>query len=130
MDAANLYGHSMSQMLPFDEIKFEIDICLGEIPNTPDDNKTGYFSEVDLMFCDNIKEKKTKNCLFSPKSKILDKDTYNDYMKKIRPKNCTKSKKVICDWTDKKKYLIHYRMLRFYVRHGMIIEKLLWKYFI
>ena len=31
---------------------------------------------------------------------------------------------MICDWTDKKKYLIHYRMLKFYVRHGMIVEKI------
>ena len=46
-------------------------------------------------------------------------------MKKIKPKNYTKSKKLICNWTDKKKYLIHYRMLKFYVRHGMIVEKFL-----
>ena len=39
MDATNLYGHSMSQMLPFDEIDFEKYICLGEILNTPDDNE-------------------------------------------------------------------------------------------
>ena len=45
-------------------------------------------------------------------------------MKSIKPENYTKSKKVICDWTDKKKYLIHYRMLKFYVRHDMIIEKI------
>ena len=45
-------------------------------------------------------------------------------MKSIKPENYTKSKKLICDWTDKKKYLIHYRMLRFYVRHGMIVEKI------
>ena len=41
----------------------------------------------------------------------------------IKPENYTKSKKLICDWTDKKKYLIHYRMLKFYVRHGMVVEK-------
>ena len=45
-------------------------------------------------------------------------------MNKIKPKNFTKSKKLICDWADKKKYLIHYRMLKFYVRHGMIVEKI------
>ena len=45
-------------------------------------------------------------------------------MKSIKPENYTKSKKLICDWTDKKKYLIHYRMLKFYVRHGMIVEKI------
>ena len=44
-------------------------------------------------------------------------------MKKIKPKNYTKSKKLICDWTDKKKYLIHYRMLKLDVRLGMIVEK-------
>ena len=45
-------------------------------------------------------------------------------MKKIKPKIYTKSKKLICDWTDKKKYLIPYRMLKFYVRHGMVVEKI------
>ena len=45
-------------------------------------------------------------------------------MKSIKPENYTKSKKLICDWSDKKKYLIHYRMLKFYVRHGMIVEKI------
>ena len=44
-------------------------------------------------------------------------------MKKIISKNYTKTKKIICDWTDEKKYLIHYRMLKIYVRHGMIVEK-------
>ena len=42
----------------------------------------------------------------------------------MKPKNSAKSKKLKCDWTDKKKYLIHYRMLKFYVRHDMIIEKI------
>ena len=45
-------------------------------------------------------------------------------MKSIKPENYTKSKKLICDWTDKRKYLIHYKMLKFYVRHGMIVEKI------
>ena len=34
-----------------------------------------------------------------------------------------KCKKLICGWIDKKKYLVRYRMLKFYVRHGMIVEK-------
>ena len=45
-------------------------------------------------------------------------------MNMIKPMNYTKSRKLICDWTDKRKYLIHYRMLKFYVRHGMIVEKI------
>ena len=87
---------------------------LEEILNTPDDSDIGYFLEVDLKYPVNIKEK-TKNFPFCPENKKIDPDKYNDYMKKIKPKNYTKSKKLIFDWTDKKKYMIHYRMLKFYV---------------
>ena len=44
-------------------------------------------------------------------------------MNEIKPDSYTQCKKLICDWTDKKNYLIHYRMLKFYVRHGMIVDK-------
>ena len=101
MDATNLYGHSMSQFLPFDEIKDEKDICLEEILNTADDNEIGCFFEVDLKYTDNIK-KKTKNFPFCPENKKINPNIYKDYMNNIKPKNYTKSKKVICDWTDKK----------------------------
>ena len=30
---------------------------------------------------------------------------------------------MICDFSDKKNYLVHYRMLKFYVRHEMIVDK-------
>ena len=43
-------------------------------------------------------------------------------MEKIQHKNYTKAKKLICGWTDKKIYLIHHRMLKLYVRHGMIVD--------
>ena len=44
-------------------------------------------------------------------------------MKEIKPETYTQTKKLICHWSDEKNYLIHYRMLKFYVRHGMIVEK-------
>ena len=30
---------------------------------------------------------------------------------------------MICDWSVKKNYLVHYRLIKFYVRHGMIVDK-------
>ena len=44
-------------------------------------------------------------------------------MKEIIPDAYIQNKKLICDWSDKKNYLIHYRMLKFYVRQGMIVDK-------
>ena len=45
-------------------------------------------------------------------------------MKKVKLNKYTKAKILICDWTDKNNFLIHYRMLKFYVRHGMIVGKI------
>ena len=129
IDATNIYGHSMSQLLPYDEIEMWhgdpnkycrwLDIIL----KTPDDSEIVYFVEVDLKYPDNIKEK-TKSFPFCPENKKIDPDKFNNYMNKIKPETYTLSKKLICDGTDKKKNLIHYRMLKFYVRHGMIVEKI------
>ena len=129
MDATNLYGHSMIQPLPYDEIEMwhghpdRYMNKLDEILNTPDDGDIGYFVEVDLKYPDDIKEKR-KSFPLAPENEIIADDKYNDYMKQIEPKNFIKSKKLICDWTDKKNYLVHYRMLKFYLRHGMVVEKI------
>ena len=122
IDANNLYGDSMSQPLPYDEIKFDNTIELEDILNTPDDSDIGYLIEVDLKYPDNIKEK-TKNFPFAPVNKKINPDNINDYMKKIKPDTYIQTKKLICDWSDKKNYLTHYRMLKFYVRHGMEVVK-------
>ena len=120
----------MSQFTPYDEIEMwhgHPDLYMNwlkEILNTPGDSDVGYFLEVDLKYPNNIKEK-TKNFPFCPENKKIDPDKYNDYMKNMKPKNHTKSKKLLCDWNDKKKYLILYRMLKFYVRHVMIVVKIL-----
>ena len=70
IDANNLYGHSMSQPLPFDEIKFDKNVTLEDILNTFDDSDIGYFVEVDLIYPDNIK-KKTKNFPFASMNKKI-----------------------------------------------------------
>ena len=45
-------------------------------------------------------------------------------MKKIKPKNYTKAKKLTCDWSDENNYLVQYRIIKSYVRHGMIVDKI------
>ena len=70
IDANNLYGHSMSQMLPYDENKFDKNVKLEDILNTPDDSDIGYFVEVDLIYPDNIKEE-SNHFPFAPDNKTL-----------------------------------------------------------
>ena len=104
--ANNLYGHSMSEPLPYDEIKFDKSVKLEDILKTQDDNDIGYFGEVDLTYPDKIKEK-TKDFPFALVNKKINPDDFSDYMKEIIPDTYTQNKKVICDWSDKKNYLIH-----------------------
>ena len=40
----------------------------------------------------------------------------------MKPINYTQNRKLIADLTAKKKYLIQYRMLTFYVWHGNIVD--------
>ena len=68
-DANNLYGWAMSEYLPYDVIKFDNNVNLEDILNTPDDNDIGYFFEVDLKYPNNIKEK-IKRFPFAPGKKI------------------------------------------------------------
>ena len=44
-------------------------------------------------------------------------------MNEIKRNTLTNCEKFVCDWTNEKNYLVHYRMLKFYVRLGMIVEK-------
>ena len=122
IDAISLYGHSMGQPLPFDGIKFDRNFKLEDILNTPDDSDIGYFVEVELKYPVDIKEK-TKNLSFAPVNKKVNPNNFNIYMKEFKPDTYIQTKKLICDWSDKKNYLIHFRMLKFYVRHGIIVDK-------
>ena len=63
IDANKLYGHSMTQLLLYDEIKFDKNVEIEDILKTSDDSDIAYFVEVDIKYPDNIKEK-TKNFPF------------------------------------------------------------------
>ena len=112
----------MSQYLPYDDIKFAIDVKLEDILVTSDDSEVGYFVEIDLKYPNETREK-TKNFPFCPENKYSPQDKFEDYIFKMEQDGHAECKKLICDWTDKKKYLVHYRMLKFYVRYGMTVEK-------
>ena len=66
-DSTILYGHSMSEPLPYDETKFDKDVKLEHILKTPGDSDIRYFIEVDLIYSDEFK-KKTKGFPFAPEN--------------------------------------------------------------
>ena len=95
-DANILYGHSMSQPLPYDEIKFDKNVKLEDILKTPDNSDIGFFAEVHLTHPDNMKEK-SKHFPFAPENKNNNPDNFTIYMNKNKSKTYTQTKKLICD---------------------------------
>ena len=122
IEAKTLYGFAMSESLPHNEIKFPKNVNLEDILNIPDDSDIGFFVEVDLKYPDKVKEK-TKIFTFCPENITNPQDKYCKHLKDTKPLNYTQNEKLIFDWTDKKNYLIHYRMLKSYIRHGLIVDK-------
>ena len=94
-----------------------------DIFNTPDDNEFGYFIECNLEYPAEIKEK-TKNFPFCPYQTKADPNLFSGYMNNINQPNYKPTSKLMCDVTNKSKYMIHYRMFKFYLNQGMEVTKI------
>ena len=55
---------------------------------------------------------------------MCNKNEFCEYMRKTKPDTHTQNKKLICDWTNKMKCLVDFGTLKFFVRHGMVVEKI------
>ena len=121
-DLNNLYGWSMSQYLPigdFHEIKVTRS-CLKTILRTPDNDEHGFLKECDLEYPNNLHEK-TKYFPFLPETKTVKLEDFSPYLKTNKPEKYKPTEKLIMDRTNKQRYFLHYRDLKFYIRHGIKI---------
>ena len=88
------------------------------ILSTPDDNEYGYFIECDLEYPVEFKEK-TENfplCLYQTKA---DPNLFSDFLNSVKQTNYKPTPKLMCDVTNKQKYVMHYRVFKFYISMGM-----------
>ena len=130
IDANNLYGWAMSQYLPpseFEKLQLREEYILEQIVEDlrfiPDNNEFCYFIECDLEYPVEIKEK-TKKFPFCPYQTKADPDLFSGYMNSVNQPNYKPTSKLMCDVTNKSKYMIHYRMFKFYLNQGMKVTKI------
>ena len=120
-DMNNLYGWSMSQYLPtgdFHENKVTRS-NIKSILRTSDNDEHGFLTECDLEYPNSIHEKKTKYFPFLPEKKIVKVEDFSPYMMTNKPEKYKPTEKLIMDQTNKQKYFLNYRDLKFYIRHGI-----------
>ena len=134
IDANNLYGYAMMQKLPYKDFEFittttldpRTDFVRGKpsgfldvILNTPDDSDHGYYIVCDIDYTNECKERTERLALMPNKRKIND----NELGYRQREKSKARSEKLFLDQNNKTEYIVHYRMLKFYVKMGVKVTK-------
>ncbi|XP_055307001.1 uncharacterized protein LOC129572785 [Sitodiplosis mosellana] len=113
LDVNNLYGWAMSQALPLSQFKWNMDTYSSvddiqtKVMQMADDAPVGFILEVDLEYPQYLH------------------DLHNDY-----PFCCehmevgdSSEKRLVLTLYDKKNYIIHYRMLKMALKHGLKLKK-------
>ena len=120
IDANNLYDYAMMQKLPYKNFEFITTTTLHDaILNTPDDSDHGYYIVCDIDYTNECKERTEQLALMPNKRKIKD----NELGCREREKSKARSEKLILDQNNKTEYMVHYRMLKFYVKMGVNVTK-------
>ena len=108
LDANNLYSWAMSQKLPVSGFKWKNDMSKFTkelIKNYDEDSDKGYIVEVDVKYPKKLHDLHS-DFSFSPERIKID-----------------KSKKLVCNLYNKKKYVVHIRSLKQALNHGLILKK-------
>jgi len=124
VDANNLYGHALSMKLPISEFTWIDGI---EAYSNMENDSFGMVVEVDLSipeclmdYCDDLP--------FAPeKLKIQEQWLTKQMLKEWKLLNSEKkfhgTEKLLLTHLKKENYIIHSEMLKFYIKHGIIVEK-------
>ena len=130
LDANNLYGHSMMGKLPtknFAWVKEEEEkerlSQKEEILKLEDDARVGYAYEIDGKYPNELHDLHADLPLL-PERLEIDEQMFTEFMKEMWPVEDKKGGvRLTPNLYDKKNYVIHYKQLKFAIRHGFILTK-------
>ena len=127
-DINNLYGHAMSQYLPYANFKWvkNINKIKQQLMGIQKDNSTGYILEVDLEYPQELHDIHNDYPL-APEKIIIPKEWLCDYSLEIAnaDNNTTGTvKKLVPNLMNKNNYVIYYRNLQQCLELGMKLKKM------
>ena len=129
LDANNLYGWAMSQSLPTHGFKWlsreEIEVNFStadDILKLLDDADDGFIFEVDLEYPESIHDLHNDYPL-APERVVIDETMLSPLQHQFPKGQLKPQTKLTPNLRDKTKYVVHYRNLKFYLEHGMILTK-------
>jgi len=123
-DCNNLYGVAMSQRLPYSDFEWlkREEIEAFDVTQTPDDGEIGYILEVDLDYPEHLHDDHSCYPLAPEKLAIEDISEYSKNVADIMNHKIKPTTKLVTTLYAKKKYIVHYRLLKFYLKHGLVLK--------
>lgn len=127
LDANNLYGWAMSEPLPFDEfVWISAEECESiDWRMQTDDQEYGFFVECDFHYPDELHDAHNDYPL-APERLLVEEHLLSDEQRDLRQNYNTvrtSTPKLIPNFFPKSNQLVHYRNLRFYLEHGLVLTK-------
>ena len=124
-DVNSLYAYAMQQLLPVGEYSWS-NVSLEELLSHPDDAPYGYVAEVDLDYPAAI-HALTNDFPLAPNHAFVDRNDMSDFQRAQADKlgiAIGKVRKLLLTCKPQQNYIVHYRLLKFYVAMGMRATKL------
>ena len=127
LDANNLYGYAMSESLPVGGFSFLSDEEVGnfKLGSVGENDEIGYILDVDLGY-DQLHDWHNDYPL-APEALLVSAKLHSPYAKELLKKLGRKpgrgTKKLVPNLRNKRNYVVHYRNLQFYVKHGLVVIK-------
>ena len=121
LDVNNLYGKAMCEDLPEKEFQWIEDAGNFDI-NTLGNGRGGVL-EVDLEYPKELHDKHDAYPL-APESLEITEDMLSPYALRMKTSSCKAPRKLTPNLYDKEKYIVHYKNLMLYLKHGMRLKKI------
>ena len=133
-DENNLYGGALRELLPCADFKWmeRRDFEALDWTNINTDGEYGYTLKLDLEYPENIHDK-TQDFPLAPEPAVITEDMITPFMRqqwtrlcelREQPDSFTEMKKLLMTCRDKKEYVVHFKLLKFYLKMGMRITRI------
>jgi len=124
-DCNNLYGSAQSEPLPLGDFRFleSDEISRFDPTSVSDDSPVGYVIECDLEYPADLHDSHSDYPL-APEHLVVSPEMLSPFAESMRRPGWTPAKKLIPNLYDKFRYVTHYRNLKFYIEHGLVLNKI------
>jgi len=127
LDANNLYGAAQSEMLPVGGFQFLTadEVAAFDIMSVAPDSQLRYILECDLTYPPHLHDAYSDYPM-APEHLLVTNDMLSSYAQQLigDARQWVPTEKLIPNLMNKTKYVVHYRNLQFYVKHGLIITNI------